>query len=149
MDSNFTDEQTLALLNLVHSKAMQDKFDLNKKKHRKVWEEISKVLGHQGIRKSAAKCQNRYENTKRRYNTIKRNHSGPQKPNYAYWDFWESILEGDRVLPFEGFDEFHETYLRLKESVSDGDPVPDWEHWSKYEEYYKQRTETGHIQNGK
>lgn len=148
MDSFFTDEQTLTLLKLVHTQPMQDKFNSNKKKHRKVWEEISTVLEEQGIKKSAAKCQNRYENTKRSYNTIKRNHIGPQKPNYAYWDFWESILGEKRVVPFEGFEEFHETYLRLKKSRSENDPVPDWKYWLMFENYYKQRTEPDHIRNG-
>ncbi|XP_037026249.1 zinc finger protein 490-like isoform X2 [Bradysia coprophila] len=140
MNSYFTDEETLILLKLVHTKDLQDKFNSNKKRHRKVWEEIAKILEKQGIRKSAAKCQNRYENTKRTYNTIKRNHIGPQKPNYPYWDFWESILGEKRDMPFGAFDEHHETYLRLKEARDDGDAVPpDWEHWSKYDEYYKQK----------
>lgn len=152
MDSYFTDEQTLTLLKLVHTTDMQDKFNSNKKKHRKVWDEISKNLELQGIKKSSAKCQNRYENTKRSYNTIKRNHIGPQKPNYAYWDFWESILGEKRDVPFEEFEEFHDVYLGLKETRSDSDLVPDWEHWEKYEKYYKERelmTEQDLSQNGK
>lgn len=148
MDSYFTDEQTLTLLKLVHATDMQAKFHSNKKKHRNVWEEIAKILELQGITKSAAKCQNRYENTKRSYNTIKRNHIGPQKPNYAYWDFWESILGEKRDVPFAGFEEFHETYLRLRETVSESDPVPDWEHWQTFEEYYHGR-DSEHIRSGK
>ncbi|KAJ6639653.1 hypothetical protein Bhyg_12400, partial [Pseudolycoriella hygida] len=53
MDSYFTDEETLTLLKLVHTKDMQDKFNSNKKKHRKVWEEISKLLESEGVKKSA------------------------------------------------------------------------------------------------
>ncbi len=153
MDSYFTDEQTLTLLKLVHTKDMQDKFNSNKKRHRKVWEEISQILEEQGIKKSAAKCQNRYENTKRSYNTIKRKLISPNmKPNFAYWDFWESILCGKGDVPFKGFDEFHNTYLKLKESVSHNNIVPDWEHWTKYEEYYKKKelmAESDHVKNGK
>lgn len=151
MDSHFNDEQTLTLLKLVHRKDIQDKFVWSKKKHRKVWEEISNILELQGIKKSPAKCQNRYENTKRLYGTIKRKHIGPEKPNVAYWDFYESILGEKKDVPFEGFEEFHEYYLKLKETRRDGDPIPDWEHWHKYEEYYEQRelmTETDHIPAG-
>lgn len=152
MDSYFTDDQTLTLLQLVHTKEMQDKFNSNKKKHRKVWEEISQILEQQGIKKSAPKCQNRYENTKRSYNTIKRNHIGPERPNYAYWDFWESILGEKKEVPFEGFEEYHEMYMKLKYGRTSNDPQPNWEHWIKYEDYYKHREQTmelDHIPNGK
>lgn len=118
MDSCFTDEETLTLLKLVHSKDIQDRFNSNKKKHRKVWEEISQTLAQQGIEKSAVKCQNRYENTKRAYNAIKRNRSAASpKPNYAFWDFWESIVAEKRTKI--------EEHYKQKESESDlGGSVP-------------------------
>lgn len=133
MNSQFTDEQTQTLLKLVHTKAIQKKFDSNKKKHRKVWEEIADILKQQGIVKSASKCQNRYENTKRAYNAIKRGHIGPEKPNYAYWDFWETIL-GEKNEKRNLVQPFRETRIRLKqEAVHDGSPIPGYEQSTQYE----------------
>lgn len=86
--------------------------------------------------KSAARCQNRYGNTKAQYQT--ESCRGPTKAELSVLGLSGIDVVGENsqlchLVPFD------DTYLRLRESTGDVAAASNWDYWPRYEEYYERR----------